>query len=209
MSTTTGIPAAAEAVPEKEALKPLEAGDSLTTEKVTYRGYAKVNEKGELEGYQAKAEVANQVNWKKMEAAGNTLINTNEFTRYILKTMKGFELLVPSEEQRLYISQAGLNYIQNSKANGYMNDFAEDKITPVNNDQTIDLREGINDPPQKRALTDQEKLERLVKSMGLSAEDMQKMFADLAKNFAAAAATKATAEPEAEAEPGAEPEAVA
>ena len=54
------------------------------------------------------------------------------------------------------------------------------------------MKDAINEPPSKRALTDQQKLERLVKQMGLSPKEMQDMFSQLAARFAS------QAEPEAE-----------
>lgn len=177
---------------------PAQNTGSLTTEKVTYRAYVKLTDKGEIDSLVAKAESANKSNWTKLEAAGNVQWSQNEFTRYIVQSDEGFKLLVPDEAQRLYIVQAGLNYVQNSKANAYMVERKEgDENSPAYNDQTIDLKEAINEPPSKRALTDQQKLERLVKSMGLSADQMNVMFAELAKRFAT---PSATAEVEVEAE---------
>ena len=165
-----------------------EAG-ALSTEKVTYRGYAKLNDKGEIDTLNAKAESANQQSWKKLEASGAVQWNENEFIRYIVHTEEGFSLLVKDPAQRVYIIQAGLSYIQNSKANGLMVERKEgDETSPAYNGETIDLREAINEPPTKRALTDQQKLERLVKSMGLNPDEMNSLFGELAKKFAAQSA---------------------
>lgn len=174
---------------------------SLSTEKVTYRAYAKLTEKGEIDTLVAKAESANQSNWKKLEASGSTMWSENEFIKYIVQSDDGFKLLVPDEQQRLYIVQAGLNYIQNSKANSLMLERKEgDENSPASNGITIDLKEAINEPPSKRALTDQQKLERLVKSMGLTGDQMTVMFAELAKRFSSAPATTAVEETETEEE---------
>lgn len=177
-----------------------EASGNFATEKVTYRSYVKLNDKGEIDSINAKAEAANQASWKKLEASGATLWNTNEFIRYIVHSDDGFKMIVPDEAQRLYIIQAGLNYVQNSKANAYMVEptgaEGADASSPKYNNETIDLKDAINDPPSKRALTDQQKLERLVKSMGLSGDEMQTMFAELAKRFAAQATPALTAETE-------------
>lgn len=171
---------------EITTLKPLgDTTGALSTEKSTYKAFVKFTDKGDVDTINVKAESANQENWKKLTAAGLTEWNTNEFIRYVVHTKAGFDLLVPSEEQQIYIIQAGLNYIQNAKANAIASEKDEtNENNPAHNQETIDLREYINKPPEKRSLTDQQKLERLVKSMGLSADEMQNMFAQLAKNFA-------------------------
>jgi len=159
---------------------------ALSTEKTTYRGYAKLNEKGEIESLNAKAESNGQVSWNKLEAAGAVLINENEFVRYTISSIEDFKALVPDEAQLIYIAQAGLNYVQNAKANAYMVDLEEDNITPKYNGQLIDLKEAINDPPSKRSLTDQQKLEKLLKSTGLDAAGIAALLGEAAKRFAEA-----------------------
>jgi len=162
---------------------------SLTQEKVTYRGYAKLDEKGVITDFNSKQESVKNASWEKLEKSGYTLLNQNEFIKYTVNSDDGFKLLVPDEAQRLYIVQAGLNYVQNSKANTFMSERQEgagNENNPAYNEQVIDLRDAINEPPSKRALTDQQKLERLVKQMGLSPEQMGVMFAELQKRFAAA-----------------------
>ena len=151
-----------------QALTPVNGQDeagALSTEKTIYRGFAKLNEKGEVENVNAKAESQKGDAWKKLEASGLTPFNQNEFIRYIIHSDDGFKMLVPDETQRLYIIQSGLNYIQNSKANGYMVEVA--------------------DTPDKATPAYKQKLERLVKSMGLSADETMTMLAELAKTYAA------------------------
>lgn len=170
---------------------------SLSTEKVTYRGYAKYNEKGEVDVFNAKAESAQKdektgvpKNWQTLADKGYTQHNENEFVRYSVKSEAGFHLLVPSEEQRVYVIQAGLNYIQNSKANGYMAELEEDKTTPSHNNETIDLKDAINEPPSKRSLTPQEKLLRTLTAMGLSKAEAIAMFAQVSGELPDAAETE-------------------
>lgn len=174
---------------------------NVTFENITYRGYVKLNDKGEIDTLVAKAEVANQTNWRKLEAAGYQLWNENEFKKYIVQSDDGFKLLVPDEAQRLYIIQAGLNYIQNSKANAYMVERKEgDDNSPKYNSEPIDLKEAINDPPSKRALSDSQKMERLMKSMGMSDAEMHAMLGELAKRYAPAETQQISAEAQAEEE---------
>jgi hypothetical protein len=159
---------------------------ALSTEKVTYRGYAKFNEAGEVTSLNAKAESAGQVSWKKLEEAKATKLNENEFIRYTINSIEDFKALVPDEQQLIYIAQAGLNYVQNAKANGYMLEMLEDAAapnTPKYDGQTIDLREAINDPPSKRSLTDNQKLIKLLKSTGLDAAGIAALLGEAAKAF--------------------------
>jgi len=181
MATTTATPNSANGQDNSGA---------LSQEKVTYRGYAKFDEKGVITDFQAKGESAKNAAWDKLEKSGYTLLNSNEFVKYTVNSDEGFQLLIPELEQRLYIVQAGLNYLQNSKANGFMQERQEgagNENSPKYNDQVIDLREAINEPPSKRALTNDQKLERLVKQMGLSPDEMSLMFAELQKRFSAPA----------------------
>jgi len=163
---------------------------SLSQEKVIYRGYVTLKEDGGIKDFNAKQESVKNLSWTKLEKDGYQQWNQNEFIKYTVNSDEGFNLLVPDETQRLYIIQAGLNYLQNSKANAFMaarQETAGNENSPTYNDQVIDLREAINEPPSKRALTDQQKLERLVKQMGLSGDQMALMFAELQKRFAAPA----------------------
>ena len=159
---TTDVPA--ELSPSPAAV---DSGD-LTTDKTTYRAYAKYDEKGEITDIVAKAEVKDQVNWKKLEAEGWNQFNENVMIRYTVKSLVAAQHLIPDEGQLVYIIQTGINYIQNSKANALAVEVKEGtEKEPAYNQEEIDLREWINLPPSKRALTPLEKLERLLASLGL------------------------------------------
>lgn len=170
---------------------------SVNTEKIVYKGYAKLDEKGQVDKVQAKAESANQASWKAMETEAKkkewSEFNQNEFLRYSIKDEAGFHVLVPDAAQRTYIIQSGLNYIQNAKINGYMVDVHEDGITPKYNQETIDLREAINTPPERRSLTDMEKLERLLAQMNVDPATKEAMLIEAAKRNAAKAAASQSA----------------
>jgi hypothetical protein len=180
---------------------PAATTSSLSTEKASYRGYVKLDEKGEIDKIMAKAESANQDSWKKMEATpGIQLLNENEFIRYTAKDLHAAQLLVPDAEQFMYVFQSGLNYIQNSKSNALMVELAENgdgtkgnPIIPAHNGETIDLKEYINEPPSKRSLSPLEKLERQIASLGLSPDMIQALLAQAAQKQAALAASTATA----------------
>ena len=188
-TTTTGaaLPALAE-----------DTQGALSTDKTTYKGFAKFNAEGNIEGkINAKAETKADVQegWNKLLASGSVEWNQNEFIRYVVHTIEGFNMLVPDKNQQVYVIQAGLNYIQNAKANKLMveQQDAPNENSPVHNGETIDLREYINEPPEKRSLTDRQKLDRLIKSMGLADADAIKMLEDLAKTFAAQIGAEAEA----------------
>ena len=153
---------------------------SISSEKSVYRAYAKFDEKGEITKLQAKSETANQMSWKKAEEAGFQQLNEVEFIKYTVKTMAGFETLVPDLAQRMYITNAGIAYVQNAKANAKTVEMQEDGITPVYNAQTIDLIDSLREPPSKRSLSDEEKLMRTVSTMNLN----DKQIADLLRMIA-------------------------
>src|SRR5215469_12827397 len=137
------------------------AGD-LISDKVTYRAYVKLNEKGEIVDKVAKAETKDQSNFKKLESEGWQQFNEVVMVRYTVKSIAAAQLLIPDEGQLVYAIQTGINYIQNSKANALVIESKEDdENTPAYNNEEVDLREYINMTPSKRALTPLEKLERL------------------------------------------------
>jgi hypothetical protein len=142
----------------------------LTTEKVTYRTYVKFAEDGTIDKIVSKAQVKDDANWAKLEKDGWTKFNQNDFIRYTVKSLDAAKLLIPDEKQLVYIFQAGLNYLQNSKANAVNVEIKDGTDTkdvpaePMYNDEEIDLREAINTPPERKSLSPMEKLEKLLAS---------------------------------------------
>jgi len=168
----------------------LNTAGAVTTEKITYRAYAKFGEetvknsdgtettKTVIKELQAKAETAKKdkdtgvsANWAKAEKEGFVLFNENEIVRYTVKNETGFALLVPSEEQRVYIIQSGLNYLQNAKANALSVAVKEGtpEPEPEYNGVEIDLRDSINEPPSRRSLSEIEKLVKQLTALGVPA----------------------------------------
>jgi hypothetical protein len=167
-----------------EVLAAVGSGD-LSMDKTTYRAYVKLDDKGEIIETVAKAEVKDQTNWKKLEEGGYKQWNENVMVRYTVKSMAAFEHLVPDEAQRVYIAQVGINYVQNSKANGLAVELKEGSETePAYNNEEIDLREYINMIPSKRALTPLEKLERQLAGLGLDPTAVQILLAQASKKLA-------------------------
>jgi hypothetical protein len=181
MGTATNVPAPQGAVEETAVPTAVASGD-LSSDKTTYRAYVKLNDKGEIVDKVAKAEVNNQTNWKKLEEEGWQQWNENIVVRYNVKSIPAAQHLVPDEGQFVYVFQTGLNYIQNSKANAIAVESKEgDDAAPAYNNEEIDLREYINIPPSKRALTPLEKLERLLAGLGLDAAAKAALLAQAAK----------------------------
>jgi hypothetical protein len=183
---------------------------ALSTEKITYRRYVKFGTDKEgktvIDEQRILAETAAKdkktglsANWQKAEDDGLTLFSSNEMLNYQVKTSDGFELLVPDETQRLYIIQVGLDSVQTARANAFMKATAEEagEPTPSYNDETLDLRVGvengeysINTEPSRRTLTNDQKLEKTIKSLGLSDDAVAAFLVSYAQNLAAQSAAK-------------------
>lgn len=161
----------------------------LIPEKSTNRGYYKffpvkdssgkqVEKDGKLQWtlkIQAKAESADQSNWKKMDEQGWTPFNENDFIRYKVLTEDAIRELIPEAKQRVYLAQSGISYVQNSKTNAFAIEYKDGTGTdpenppiPVYDAQEIDLKDSINEPPGRRALTEEEKFDKMLLQMGVS-----------------------------------------
>lgn len=173
-----------------EVVHQIQGGD-LSQEQSTVRAFYKFLHKKDKSGkelsnedgspvwdlkIQAKAESANKENWKKLEESGWKPLNEVDFTRYTIKTETAFSELVSDETQRVYISQSGVNYIQNSKMNALAVEIQPNTGTspdnppiPVHDNERIDLKESINEKPGRRALSPMEKLDRMLEQMGMDA----------------------------------------
>jgi len=142
------------------------------------------------------SETQTHKNWEGSEANGATILAENAFKFYTLSDLAGFDTLVPSDTQRLYIIQKGIDALQSAAANRIQTELQEknDKSDPdvyVHNGETIDLREALNTPPQKKALTQEEKLERMI---GVMEPDKMLDFLEAFKRKIMAQASLSTAE---------------
>ena len=178
-----------------------EAG-ALSSEKVTYRKYVKLgtDKEGktivedqrilaEADSKDAKTGVA--VNWQKAENDGFILFSENDVVNYSVKTAAGFELLIPDEEIRMYLINAGLSTIQTARANAYMKAMAEGTAEPMPeySDATLDLRIGvgedgeysINKTPSRRSLSDIEKLVKQLTALGIPREQQKSVLMSYAQ----------------------------
>lgn len=150
---------------------------SLSTEDKVYRSYAKLDENGVITVHKAQAGAQKvdattgiPVNWKKLEDAGLVNLNENKYTFYSVKSEDGAALLVPEASQRVYIFQRGLDAIQNAAAAFLSTELKEGTQDPLYNQETIDLKEYINEPPQRRSKSELDKLIALLTAMGVPPE---------------------------------------
>lgn len=173
-----------------------ENGD-ISTERITTRGYVKLDAAGLVEKIYARAEIKDHSNWAKLESEGFTKFNENIFTRYVLKSEDAFKLLVPDAQRRLEIIQDGVNYVQNSRMNALSIEIkdgtGENQIPaePSYNDEEIDLKSYINVAKVSKRLSPDEQLERTLKNTGLSDELINQMLEAALKRRAARAETAA------------------
>jgi len=180
---------------------------ALSTDKTLYRGYAKLgtvtdgdttktvlSERRIMQETAAKDKNSGlSQNWQKAEDDGLIVFNENEIISYSVNSQEGFELLIPDEAQRLYIINAGLSQIQTAKAQAFMKAVAEGAAepTPEFNSVTLDLRVGIGDEgeysiqnaPQRRTLTDQQKLEKTLKSLNLAPDQLEALLLSVASSI--------------------------
>jgi hypothetical protein len=156
---------------------------NLTTEVVTYRTYGAfdansqatgVKEDGSLGGKPSVQSQSNDgKNWTAAEKRGAVVLNENAYRFYKLQNLEGFETLVPDSEQRLYIVQKGIDAIQTAAANRKQVELQEknskdDPDVFAYNNETIDLRDDINTPPQRRNLTDEQKFLKAIGTLEAS-----------------------------------------
>ena len=179
---------------------------AVTSDKSTYRQYVKlgtvtegdttktvISEKRIMQETAAKASSGLSQNWQKAEDDGLAVFNENEVISYAVNSQEGFELLIPDADQRLYIINAGLGNLQTSKAQAFMKAMAENTTepTPQFNQHTLDLRVGLGEDneysiqvaPQRRTLTDQQKLEKTLKGLNLSPAELQQLLLSVASNI--------------------------
>lgn len=184
----------------------LQAG-AVSTDKSVYRRYVKLGTV--TEGDTTKTTIGEQrimqetaakdkksglsQNWQKAEDDGLVVFNENEVVSYAVNSQEGFELLIPDAEQRLYIINAGLSNLQTSKAQAFMKAMAEGTAepTPQFNQTTLDMRVGIGEDqeysiqvaPQRRTLTDQQKLEKTLKSLNLAPDQLEALLLSVASSI--------------------------
>jgi hypothetical protein len=164
----------------------------ITTSPVTYRNYGAFDADGKAKGVKKTkkkdaegkefeevvfeglpsvlSETATKKNWDEAEKRGAILLTENEYKFYSLSDLSAFESLIPSAEQRLYVIQRGMDVIQNAAVAAFQTKLEEknskdDPDVYVYNGDTVDLREALNTPPQRKNLSDEEKFMKAVGSI--------------------------------------------
>ena len=157
---------------ENEAPTTEAATSSLGTTVDTriYRAYGIIDEEGTPRAYDPQGNIskkpivrqqtADGKAWETLEAQHNTKLNENSFVFYTVETDEAFSELVPELSQRMYLINKGLAAIQTTKANSLTEEFDPTTKTFAYSDQTIDLRTYINEPPERRKMTANQKLMR-------------------------------------------------
>jgi hypothetical protein len=194
MATTTATPT----VPESTQA-PAATNDNLVREKQTIKCFTRVarnadgtfkidkKSKTPYREFQAKS---SEKAWAKLLEKGWTEFSENSIFRYTLKNEQGFADLV-EPAQRVRIQQAGINYQQSTKSNALAIAVKENTGTwkmaadggwtevvpaePENNNTEFDMKELINQPPQKKKLSDYERVLRFIKSLGLPEDQFNLM----------------------------------
>jgi len=137
-----------------------------TPDKNTYKAYSK-NEAGVVSVVAKpliRAKTADGKAWESAEAAGNTKLNENQYQFYTVENEAGFAELVPSEEQRVYLINRGIATIQTAAANFYQSKIATDG-TFAYDESTIDLREDLNTPPERKKQSETQKITNMLSAL--------------------------------------------
>jgi hypothetical protein len=113
--------------------------------------------------------------WTSAEESGNTVLAENILVFYTLETLAGFEELVPSEEQRLWLVNKGIASIQTAAAQKIQSELTEDGQFAYNG-ETVDLREFINKAPERKKLSETQKVMRDITALS---PDAQKQMIEL------------------------------
>lgn len=158
---------------------------NITAERIVYRTYGTLDNEGKITGVGgAKAvavqrETSDHKNWDSLEAKGGQVLAENTYTFYAVNNEQGFLDLVPDSEQRVYIIQKGLDAIQNAAVASKQKETDETEKTFTYNGQVLDLKEDINTPPQRRSLSDDQKLAKMLSTVGYdkAVEMLQRMLA--------------------------------
>lgn len=215
MATSVATPVATPVVAETSTPSPTQ-GDWIK-ERSTVRAYWKwitVKVKNKKTGVVTEKQKAKLIakagteggdNWKKIEEEkdkeGNPIwhfFSENSFERHTVKTMDAFNLLVPEQEefdQRAYVANAGVNYVQNSKMNALAVETKESTgingipPEPAHNQEEIDLASYINEKPGRRIKTNEEKLDEMLEKMGMDATSRALFLQSMQAKYAAAAAS--------------------
>jgi hypothetical protein len=139
------------AVDPTDAPSPASTFDVVATPAI-YRNYTRPTKDGKNELAVLK-QSKDGSNFAEKEKEGFTSVAENTYTTYEVTSLTGFADLVPSDEQKLYVINVGLRNIQSSKIAATQKEWDKESSSFVNNGQTIDMREYINEPPGRKSLS--------------------------------------------------------
>ena len=171
-----------------------DASDSsvgVTVESKAYRTYGVLDEKGNPTAQKKDAEgvikplsepiisqqTADGKAWKKFEDDGNTKLTENIYKFYTVETIEGFTELITDPVQQIYYINRGLTAVQTAKANQIQKEFDETTKEFLHNDETIDMRDLLNEAPKRSKMTETQKIARDVSN--LDPEEQKKLIANL------------------------------
>jgi hypothetical protein len=177
--SVVATPAATEASNSTESFSSV----GITTEKKTYRTYGTIDANGLPVEPKVKRETADGKTWAALEASGKSVLAENVAITYILEDESAFPDLVPDPEQRRYIIQKGIEYIQNTSVK-VLGDFNDTTGEFNYNGQEVDLRPFLNEPPSRTRKTELQKVTALLPN--LNPADAAALFAQLQTMMAAA-----------------------
>jgi hypothetical protein len=161
----------------------------VTVETKAYRTYGVLDEKGNPSAVKKDKDgvtktidepiIAQQTadgkSWARFEEDGNTKLSENNFKFYTVETIDGFLELITDDTLRIYYINRGLTAVQTAKANQYQKEFDESTKEFVYSDETIDMRDLLNEAPKRAKLSDVQKVARDVSA--LAPEERDKLIA--------------------------------
>lgn len=144
---------------------------AVTTHNETYRVYVKPDKEGKIDPKETKFVTAGKDNktWndldKLVESGEYTLMLEQTVREYKANTWDGVAALIPDEEERVNIFNAGLNAKSDRKIKAVLTEVTEDgkslEFDPVELFDTIDL---IQEATQRKNLTPIEKATRQIRT---------------------------------------------
>ena len=135
------------------------------------------------------------VSWANAERKGFELFSENDVITYNIKSVEGFNTLIPDPAVQLYVIQKGLDTFQQIQLTAFFKSLAENTTepTPAFTGVTLDLRVGIgedgdysiNKAPTKRAQSPMDKLIKNLQATGYTEAQIQAVLALLTAQGAA------------------------
>ena len=152
---------------------------SVKTENVDYVRLVKMNSEGVVEKVSNKNDpsgikyaAAGSEQITKLKESGYVEADTNTFTTYKIGTLSGLSDLIGDEEEAVNVAQRGVSQKISQKIAAFLTeyDYENQKFVNETVEGAIDTREFLQEPTQRRSLTQGEKLVRDMKKSGYADE---------------------------------------